>query len=565
MSLRFNDLIATVLAARTDGSVTRVILWRQCVDLLAQFDCGGSDEAQLDRVADVLAALRPEIGVTSRLASVVELGSRLRSPRLVQLLLDDEPPVVVAAMKRATLTDTQWCGLIARASPLARSVLRQRDDLGPEARRALDLFGPSDLSLADHRGRQSAAASPMQKSQVPPVEPLSDADGDSDQIRRIVDRIERFTSERQARSGNGAVPPAVPRDETSDIDQFSFSTDPKGVLTSVVGAPATAAIGLQIGSASTDCSYGPDGQILGAFKRRGAFRDGRLAIEHGLLRGDWLISAEPQFNQRNGRFTGYVGSARKASKLEQAPRVVEAPSTSVGLETTGNSSASMRQLIHELRTPLNGVMGFAEIIESQLLGPVNDSYRTMAGEIVGDVRRLVDILDDLDYASRDDGHRPAKESRETDLAQLLEDAITKFALDAQGRPRIHLSADSDLCFLDVAHSVAERIILHLVRALIACAGNEILTAQCRERFGNVELTIARPTSMKDLTDVQLFDPGYEHVATGPNAPVLGVGFALRLVRRLADANNGAFSAFPNHFSLVLPSGRHDMGEWHQIS
>lgn len=563
--MRFNDLMATVLAARADGSVTRVILWRQCVDLLAQFDAGDStagEEAQLDRVADSLAALRPEISVAQRLASVVELGSRLRSLRLVRLLLADEPPVVVAAMKRAHLSDTQWTALIAQAGPLARSVLRERADLGAEARRALDLFGPTDLSLADY----SQSASSVPQSTAEPLELVHEVD-DGDQIRRIVDRIERFTSERQARLGKAVVLPNDQRDEAlaAPVEQFSFATDSLGVLTSIAGAPPAAGVGLQIGSPSFDHSYGADGQILGAFKRRGAFRDGRFAIGDGVLHGSWLVCAEPQFDQRSGRFTGYVGSARKSGSLDQAPRRAEVAGDAVREGEDIENPASMRQLIHELRTPLNGVMGFAEIIESQLLGPVNDSYRTMAGEIVADVRSLVDILDDLDQASRDDGFRPARVPGETDIALLLNDAITRFALDSQGQPRIRLSHDLHLPSLDVAQPVAERIIMHLVRALTACAGDETLAAQCHHHLGTVELTIARPVSMVGLSEPQLFDSGYEHMATSPDAPVLGVGFALRLVRRLAHANNGSFKVFADHFSLVLPSGRHDMGERHQSS
>jgi signal transduction histidine kinase len=565
--LRFNDLIATVLAARADGSVTRGILWRQCVDLLAQFDRGGStpdEDTQLDRIVHSLAVLRPEIAMSQRLASIVELGPRLRSLRLIHFLLDDEVPVVVAAMKRAHLEDQQWPGLIAQAGPLARSVLRQREDLGALARRALDAFGPTDLSLADYSPRQ---ASVVEMRAGPALAPRQQED-DGDQIRKIVDRIERFTSERQARidGAKGSQPGRQAPEPAGNIDQFSFATDAQGVLTSVAGAPSAAAVGLQIGTPSLDRSYGADGQILGAFKRRGAFRDGRFAIGEGLLRGSWLVCADPQFDQGSGRFTGYVGSARKSGSLEQAPRIEEVSGTP--WEDRGadqNESASMRQLIHELRTPLNGVMGFAEIIESQLLGPVNDSYRSMAGEIVTDVRRLVEILDDLDYASRDDGHRPARLPGETDLAALLNDAIARFALDRQGRPKMRLSSESHPPALDVAQAVAERMIMHLVRALTACAGDETLLAECHDHHDTVELTIARPGSMIGLTDAQLFDSGFEHMATIPDAPVLGVGFGLRLVRRLAYANKGAFMASPDHFSLVLPSGRHDVGEQHQLS
>ena len=43
---------------------------------------------------------------------------------------------------------------------------------------------------------------------------------------------------------------------------------------------------------------------------------------------------------------------------------------------------ALRELIHELRTPLTAIIGFAEIIDGQYLGPAEHSYRERAAEIV---------------------------------------------------------------------------------------------------------------------------------------------------------------------------------------
>ena len=44
---------------------------------------------------------------------------------------------------------------------------------------------------------------------------------------------------------------------------------------------------------------------------------------------------------------------------------------------------SLRELVHEIKTPLNAIIGFAEIIDGQYLGPADRRYRERAGEIVG--------------------------------------------------------------------------------------------------------------------------------------------------------------------------------------
>ncbi|HEX7819565.1 MAG TPA: histidine kinase dimerization/phospho-acceptor domain-containing protein [Sphingobium sp.] len=581
--MRFNDLIPTVLSGRGEGQWAAAILWRQCIDLLAQFDRqDGPDTADLDPVATAMAGVSAKVETDQKLNALREMGRRLTSPRLVRLLLADDAPVQVVAMSNARLVDEAWPAIIAEAGPLARSVLRQRTDLGTAARRALDAFGLSDLSLIDLTAgadmRRQAAMEPGAETgvgmgaEVVPLlltEPAPTVVEDQSQIRRIVDRIERFTSERQERGHvDGAAAPVWPKaadpkaddaqsgDKDSEIAHVTFLTDGDGVIRTVHGAPVAALAGYRLATPSLDRSTGPDGQILGAFRRRGAFREGRLTIGEGLLTGCWLVDGDPLFDQRSGRFTGYRGIARRAGRHEIAPFMGTTPTPSApdgaGQGEATSTATSMRQLIHELRSPLSGVMGFAELIEHQFLGPVNDRYRTMAGSIVADVRNLVDILDDLDLANREDRFAAAPDVQGTDAAHMLVAAVERLGPDNAGRQRIRLDRQGGLPPVAVAPTIAERMILHFVRALTGCVGEETLAARCHREGDRLLVEIDRPLAMADLSEAQLFDSGFEHVATNMDAPVLGVGFALRLVRRLAQANKGAFTVNPGHFALILP-------------
>ena len=61
---------------------------------------------------------------------------------------------------------------------------------------------------------------------------------------------------------------------------------------------------------------------------------------------------------------------------------------------------SLRELVHEIKTPLNAIIGFAEIIEGQYLGPADRGYRERAAEIVRQARLLLTAIDDLDFAAK---------------------------------------------------------------------------------------------------------------------------------------------------------------------
>jgi signal transduction histidine kinase len=579
MHLRFNDLIATVLAARADSAGMRATLWRQCVDLIAQYDRADAAPAlenDLIALSDMVECLRPDVEEPVKLAALRELGGRLSSPRLVRLLLIETPQVQIAAMTQARLDDGDWPAIIAGTGPLARSVLRRRDDLGLLTRQSLASFGASDMALPDlhnilqipastQNGAQASAQGDITTGDrlIEIVQPVSPP-RDQDQIRRIVDRIERFTSERQERAirepsvaGETVVTP-FPQVDTAPTG-FLFTTGADGVIRTCDSAVRAMLIGLPIAKPSADYNMGPDGQILGAFRRRGAFRDGRFTIGEGPLAGCWLIDGEPIFDPRSGRFEGYRGAARRAVERDVAPLL----RPSVIPAEPSAEEASLRQLIHELRTPLHGVMGFAELIESQILGPVNDRYRAMADDIVTDVRVLVDILEDLDLANRSDERIAPPQGAGTDAVALLRDAVGR--LDP-AQSSILLVNDDSVPPVAVASIIAERMIAHLVRALAACLGvGEGLLAHCLCERKTVRIAFRRPSALAGLTDVQLFDAGFDQDNGSAMQPSLGVGFGLRLVRRLAVANLGTLTVSTDEIVLTLPILAQSTGEQEVVS
>ena len=53
------------------------------------------------------------------------------------------------------------------------------------------------------------------------------------------------------------------------------------------------------------------------------------------------------------------------------------------------------------------------------------------------------------------------------------------------------------------------------------------------------LKVDRPETIEGLDESDLLDPGYSPDGDWPGAPALGLGFALRLVRNLAEASGGS--------------------------
>ncbi|BAK66345.1 putative two-component system sensor histidine kinase [Sphingobium sp. SYK-6] len=576
--MRFNDILRTVLANPGEGATATVTRWRQCIDLIAQHDVSGAQPPRLldedDRrlVLGIIARLSPQVPLEKRIASIVELGGRLRSPGLVRSLAQDHPSLVAALMSHVRLADADWAALIPDLGPLARSVLRRRTDLGPRADATLRQFGPNDMalpSLVDADILTLADADRMPAFAGDSGHGLDDrqdegADDGPSQFERIVARIERFKESRVPSEAEGAdqtqdIAPAVEetapayRDEAAvpaptPIDQFTFETDASGLIRLVGAAPRGAAFGLSIAVADLDNRHGADGTALGAFRRRAAFDNARFSIGEGALAGEWRMSATPRFDKASGRFLGYAGSARRELPHEG---LVRSTAQDDAQGWAGLSAQSTRQLIHELRTPLNAIQGYAEMIQTQLVGPVPGEYRDMAQHILSDAHVLLTTFDDLDLASRiargDDRTRPEP----LDIEALLRAIMSSAAPEGV----VALSVEEGLPAITGDRQQVERMLRHLVRA--GCAAlepGEQLTLRLQQdgAGAKVRFLMARPNALQSLSERDLLDHGGAGEQKFHDVPPLGLAFTLRLVRGIAAHLGGGFSITSEHFCILMP-------------
>ena len=91
----------------------------------------------------------------------------------------------------------------------------------------------------------------------------------------------------------------------------------------------------------------------------------------------------------------------------------------------------LANMSHELRTPLNAILGFSEIIERQMFGPVSPKYLDYAGDINRSGRHLLELVNDvLDLSKLEAGKLELRES-EFDLPELVEECLTLLRAKAE--------------------------------------------------------------------------------------------------------------------------------------
>ena len=533
-------MIATVLDRPSVRPDQRAAQWRQLVDLLAQGRHGAGPE-QVERAYRFLRSHRADIPLTLRERIAAALAGLPVEAELLAFFAEDHPTVASAMLRGARLDKEEWIALLPRLTPTGRAVLRHRRDLPPQVAEALTSFGPSDFVI---EGTVEVAVAPPAAVRQP------EAEVGSSQIRELVERIEAFQKHRGEHEERTVA-------ESARAEEFRWETGPEGVILWVDGAPRGPLVGQSIATIADHGQYGVDGQAAGAFHKRAPFRDARFtAAGEGPAAGSWRMSGVPFFDQHRGNFLGYRGTARRPRFDEVAPipnDVVEA-----GLFGTDLAPDALRQLIHELRTPLNAIIGFAEMIEGQYMGPAGSGYRGRATEIVEQAQRLLGAVDDLDTAARIETSRLDLSPGRTDTGAMLTRLRSAFGEGAASNARIDLTVEPDLAAAAIEPAAAERMISRLLSATVglAGAGETIRASLAAAHAGGkpvLRLELDRPRAIAGLDELFLLHPGYSPEGDWPDAPALGLGFALRLVRKLAEAGGGSLDILDHAFALTLPA------------
>ena len=104
---------------------------------------------------------------------------------------------------------------------------------------------------------------------------------------------------------------------------------------------------------------------------------------------------------------------------------------------TANKAKSrfLATMSHELRTPLNAIMGFSEVMEKELLGPIGtDTYREYSRNIYSSGNHLLHIINEILDLSRIEAGRYDLHEETIRLTDIAEDCerLIKIRADAKG-------------------------------------------------------------------------------------------------------------------------------------
>lgn len=230
---------------------------------------------------------------------------------------------------------------------------------------------------------------------------------------------------------------------------------------------------------------------------------------------------------------------RREAELRAARDQAEAASNS--------KSQFLANMSHELRTPLNAVIGFSEIMKTELLGPIGtETYRGYSHSIHDSAKHLLGIINDiLDISSIESGsprlHEGIHEPEQ--ICQSVMALVAGRAETAKVSLAVHVDPATDLLFAD--GRMVKQMLINLVGNAIKFSpkGGRIeinVTPAGPEPHSGVIFAVADHGIGIAKDDIPRILKPFEQVETAFSRNFDGVGLGLPLVNSMARLHGATF-------------------------
>ena len=302
-----------------------------------------------------------------------------------------------------------------------------------------------------------------------------------------------------------------------------------------------------------------EGQIPGARTFEAQLDDGRwLHISERRTKDGGYVSVgtditniklhEEKLMESEKRLMATVADLRHSQqKLERQAEEVADLAEKYAEEKTRAEEASqakskfLANMSHELRTPLNAIIGFSEILESGMFGPLgSDKYREYCRDIHQSGQYLLEVINDILDMSKIEAGRIRLDAEQIELEPFLNDAMRvvsgrandkRLKLTARLGRGIRLAAD---------HRLLKQIVLNLLSNAVKFTpeGGRV-TIRARATSGWVSISIADTgIGIPEEALARLGRP-FEQVESQLTKSHQGSGLGLAIAKSLTELHHGA--------------------------
>ncbi|MES0209327.1 ATP-binding protein [Mesorhizobium sp. M0028] len=204
-------------------------------------------------------------------------------------------------------------------------------------------------------------------------------------------------------------------------------------------------------------------------------------------------------------------------------------------------SEFLANMSHELRTPLNAIIGFSELMERGLFGPLGSPrYEEYATDINGSGKYLLGVINDILDMSKIEAGQFALDQEQIDLCPLIRETVRVVSLQAAEKSITVETRIADSLTLFADRRAIKQILINLLSNAVKFTGQGgHISVRARSISSALILTIEDNGCGIPKAALSKLGRPFEQVQNQFSKSHAGSGLGLAISRSLAELQGGA--------------------------
>ncbi len=206
-----------------------------------------------------------------------------------------------------------------------------------------------------------------------------------------------------------------------------------------------------------------------------------------------------------------------------------------------SKSEFLANMSHELRTPLNAIIGFSEIMEASMFGPLGSAkYVEYAHDIHSSGQHLLELINDILDLSKIEAGRMTLEKQPTDLATVIEESLRLVSGRAEIASVKVLNEASALPHIEADKRAIKQVLLNLLsNAIKFTPAGGIIRVHSMADSQNITISVEDSGIGIPAHALPKIGRPFEQVESQHSKKHKGTGLGLALSRSLVEMHGGS--------------------------
>ena len=268
--------------------------------------------------------------------------------------------------------------------------------------------------------------------------------------------------------------------------------------------------------------------------------DGRVIWVRDLFRVDRKVDGSLELR---GMLIDVSAQKQRELDLEESRQALENAKNQAEAANRAKTSF-LATVSHELRTPMNAVIGFADVLNAESVGKLNEKQRECVADIAGSGRHLLRMINDiLDMSKIEAGKFPLIEEV-FDASAVIGAAVRLVSQDIEGK---EVAFATHIALGAVGVNADQRAVTQIVINLLTNAvkftpsGGRVEMRAAADAEGLTVTVTDTGRGMSPETVERAFEPFFQGSDNDVNRKREGTGLGLAISRRLAEMHGGTIT------------------------